>query len=454
MAESDPPPEAESDRRPTTLVRTAAATYGTNFAAAVLGLANVYIVARALGPNGRGDVAFVMAIALLVHQLVSLSLQESNANLGGANASDRPSLATNSIFLGLGLGSLGGLAVALLVFIFPSVGGEVSRPVLWLGLCIMPVLLVKLYLQYLLQSDYHFALPNISWVAGPLTTACVNGTMAVLGAVTVGSAVAVWIAGQLFGMFLLIFGAARHFGFGRPDIGLVRRTWNFGAKAHVGRSLSTGCYKADQWFIGAAVGSHELGLYSVARAWSELLFYLPGVITSLQRPDLVRADRAQAADIAMRVFRRAAILGIGAAVLLAAAAPMLCVSAFGEEFRGSVAELRVLALAAPGIVAIELLSNAFIAQQRPFVPSIAYGLAFVVSIVLNLLLVPSHGGFGAAIASSAAYTAGGAIAAMLFLRIFRARARDFLPTFSDLGWYVRKVRTLGRPPPAPDIAES
>ena len=38
-------------------------TYGTNLTASVLSLANVLIVSRALGPEGRGDVVFLAAMA-------------------------------------------------------------------------------------------------------------------------------------------------------------------------------------------------------------------------------------------------------------------------------------------------------------------------------------------------------------------------------------------------------
>ena len=51
------------------------ATYGTNVAGAVLGLVNVLIVSRALGPEGRGSVAFVLTMAMLVSQLSNLGVQ-------------------------------------------------------------------------------------------------------------------------------------------------------------------------------------------------------------------------------------------------------------------------------------------------------------------------------------------------------------------------------------------
>ena len=54
-----------------------------------------------------------------------------------------------------------------------------------------------------------------------------------------------------------------------------------------------GNYRLDQWFVGAIAGSRELGLYSVAVAWAEALWYLPTALASVQRPDLVRAAAAR-----------------------------------------------------------------------------------------------------------------------------------------------------------------
>jgi O-antigen/teichoic acid export membrane protein len=53
------------------------ATYGTSVAGAVVGLVNVLIVSRALGPEGRGGVAFVLTMAMLVSQLSNLGVRRS-----------------------------------------------------------------------------------------------------------------------------------------------------------------------------------------------------------------------------------------------------------------------------------------------------------------------------------------------------------------------------------------
>ena len=64
-------------------------------------------------------------------------------------------------------------------------------------------------------------------------------------------------------------------------------------------------------------------------------------------------------------------------------------------------------------MALKLLGNALIAQGKPMRANIGVGVAFVTTIALDLLLIPDHGGIGAAIASTAAYTLGGATIAVV-----------------------------------------
>jgi O-antigen/teichoic acid export membrane protein len=190
------------------------------------------------------------------------------------------------------------------------------------------------------------------------------------------------------------------------------------------------------------VGPRELGLYSIAVAWAEMLFYLPGVLVLVQRPDLVRAQAADAVRQALRVCRVGFVLSGGACAAVLIAAPFLCAGVFGESFRGSIDDLRVLALGGFGIVAFELLRNALTAQRKPMLGSAAVGVAFVITVVLDVLLIPRLGGVGAAIATTVAYTCGGIAAGLIFARAMHARLADMAPRRDDLAWLRRKALLL------------
>src|SRR6188472_4713611 len=91
MGDASRPGEKDPGRR--TFRAIVALNYGTNLTVAVLALVNILIVSRALGPTGRGDVAFLSAVLYLTANLAALGIQEANANIGASEPERRAALA-------------------------------------------------------------------------------------------------------------------------------------------------------------------------------------------------------------------------------------------------------------------------------------------------------------------------------------------------------------------------
>ena len=341
-------------------------TYGANVAGAVLGLVNVLIVSRTLGPEGRGQVAFVLTMAMLVSQLSNLGVQSAVMNFGGRDRKLLPSLAGTSVALSLLLGAAAIGVVTLLIAIFPAVGGGVDPGTRWIALGCVPILILAYYLYMLALVEYRFAVANIVILLGPIGNAATNGILAATGHLSVRTAVIAWAAGQTLGLVLIVWYVHVGLGsFGRADRRLAKRMVGFGLKTHAGQIGMVGNYRLDQWILGAVSGARALGLYSVAVAWSEVLFFLPNALATVQRPDLVRVDGKEASRQASLGFRAGALLTLVSAVVLIAAAPFLCVTIFGSDFQGSIRDLRILALGAFGIAAIKQLGTALTSQNEP-----------------------------------------------------------------------------------------
>jgi O-antigen/teichoic acid export membrane protein len=335
--------------------------------------------------------------------------------------------------------------IAFSVTLFPSIGGDASTTLLWLALSAIPLLVAQFYFQFIVRADYGFDVANAAALIAPVLNVSVNGLLLALGALSVGTALATWIIGQMLSTLLLArYIVKRLPGFGRPDRELARESVGFGLKAHAGRVMKTGNYRLDQWLLGAIAGSKELGLYSVAVAWTEALFFLPEALSAVLRPDMVRAERQAAGARAAYVFRMALLLTAPAVLVLVIAAPFLCVTVFGSDFQGSIDDLRVLAPGAFGIVALKVLANALVAQRRPLLSSAAVGVAFVLTVGLDLLLIPGHGGVGAATASTVAYTAGGAAAVVLFVRALGVPLATVVPRPADVRDLLGRGAELSR----------
>jgi O-antigen/teichoic acid export membrane protein len=422
-------------------VRSATTTYATQLTVAIVSLVNVIITARYLGATGRGDIALLTTVAGLTSTISLLGVEQATVNIAGRTPDARRALATNALILALGLGTVGSLLLAGLLLALPGLRGEVELAMFAFALLAIPMLVGRVYFQALLDAEYRFSFSNGVRLLAPVSGVVINGALGVAGALTVTTAMAVWLAGQSLSTVCLAWYQGRRLdGFGRPDRLLMRRSLTFGTKSHLSHVISLGNWRLDQWFVGSMAGSRELGYYSVAVSWAEALYILPGALRNVQRPDLVRAAREQAGRQAARIFRVCVLITLPPVLVMLAAAPLLCEAVFGAEFSESVDDLRWLLPGTFGIVALRLLGDALIAQRRPLLVSAATALALAFTIVLDILLIPGLGGLGAAIASTVAYTVAGLAVGYVFVRGLGVRPGDLVWRRGDLSFLSGKVR--------------
>lgn len=427
------------------MVRHSVLTFGFKVLGAVLGLANVLIVARALGPSGRGEVAFVFATTLLVAQFASLGAHWAIPNLAARDRRLLAPLLGNSAVLSLVLGLSAAAVVGNAASAIPWLGGHVAPGDRLIGLATVPVLILSYFLLTAAQSESLFRLMNLSMFTPAVTTFTANVILELLGELDVRSVVLSWAIGQVLALAVLLVGVRRGIGrFGRPDLRLARSMVGFGVKANVGHMGMAGTYRLDQWVLGSIAGARPLGLYSVAVAWAEALFFLPEAVAMVQRPELVRGGRELVSRRATAGLRTTLALTLASSAVVIAAAPLLCTVVFGKGFAGSVDDLRILALGATGVCAIKQLGAALTAQGRPLRETGAVLVALVTAIVADVLLIPTWGDLGASIASTLSYLIGGVAMAVVFAHTFRVRPAQFVPRFAELRGAWGRALALAR----------
>jgi O-antigen/teichoic acid export membrane protein len=426
------------------VTRTTLVTFAVNVLTAAFALASVLVISRTLGPEGRGEVVFLMTMASLTSRLAMLGIQEANVNFGAAEPETRGRLATNSLLLSLVFGWIAAGIVLVLASAFPAFGGHSDETLRWIALGSMPILVFQAAMLRLVHADSRFAFANLATFVPPaLNLALVIG-LALADRLTVGATIVSWVVSWAASVVMLVvFTQMRIAPFARADAPLARRMVSFGSKSHLGRVMSMGNYRLDQWFVGSLAGSRELGLYSVAVSWFEALTYLPTALAIVLRPSMVRADPEEAAKRTAAALRVTLIVTALFVVLMVVAAPVLCVTVFGEEFRGAVDDLRILAFGAFGIMSLRIVGSTLTAQRRPLLETAAIAVGLVFTITLDIALIPGHGGAGAALASIVAYSAAGIAIVAIFARSLHARWSDLRPRRDDFELLLRRVRQLG-----------
>jgi O-antigen/teichoic acid export membrane protein len=191
-------------------------------------------------------------------------------------------------------------------------------------------------------------------------------------------------------------------GWGKPDARLGWKICRYGLRGQVGGMLSLVNLRLDVAILGALVGPGTLGVYAVASKYAELL-RLPGLaVTYVLYPRLAVRDRREAAKDVASLLPRSFVLTALAAIPLAAAVPLLPM-VYGDAFRGAMIPAYILLFGLIGEGVAGLMSAYLYGVGRPGANSLALGVSVVVTIALDLLLIPQYHAVGAAVASAAAY---------------------------------------------------
>jgi O-antigen/teichoic acid export membrane protein len=146
-------------------------------------------------------------------------------------------------------------------------------------------------------------------------------------------------------------------------------------------------------------------MYAVASKLAELL-RLPGTaLTWVCYPTLAAASASEAAHRARRLVAPLLVGVTAAAVPFILLAGPVIRALYGDSFSGAVPAARLLALGMVLSGAAGVASGYLYARGRPGLNSAAMGVGLVLTVVLDLVLIPRYGATGAAVASTVAYLA-------------------------------------------------
>lgn len=162
-------------------------------------------------------------------------------------------------------------------------------------------------------------------------------------------------------------------------------------------------YRIDYWFLDYYRGEKELGWYSLAVKLVQFLWILPVVLGGIILPLVAASQKQVDKDRLLSLLRIMYLLNSLAAILLFLSCGWLIPFLFGQAFDQSALLFRVLL---PGVLLFggaTIFASYFAGINRLWVNFFASVLCLSVIVVLDIILIPSMGMQGAAIASTVGY---------------------------------------------------
>jgi O-antigen/teichoic acid export membrane protein len=413
------------------------------FAAQLIGnaglFAGVLILARTLGPDGRGRIAFITVTAMVIARVCKLGLSETTTVLAARMPERRPVLLANLLVWSAAGSLAGGTIVAAALLAFPAARPDgIGTPEL--GIIVGGAVAYSLWDESILLGCRRMRQLALRIACGGWVSALLLGALALGPGLSVRSAAIAWVVAQALVAITIHRPALRALGRARPSSELLGESLRFGSRAWLGTLSVNLNARLDQVIMGLIASQAALGIYAIAVNASELLLYLPTAVAAALLPRLAGGAGADAGEATVRVFRMALLVTAGSMVAAAAVGPVLVPAIFGAPFRPSVGPFLWLVPGAVGYAAMSIFTNALLAVSSPGRSSLGPLTALLSGIVLDLVLIGRFGATGAAVAATAAFSCGG-LAALL---LFRGRAPFAWSALLPRGGDVRGLARAGR----------
>ncbi len=399
----------------------AAHMYGAQMLGLVVGFGVSILVARTLGPDGRGAYGWIMGLYFIAIQIGQLGTDTLNRRLAATQPELAPTLAANSLAQALTLGSVAALGLAIFGLFQPV--GQAYPWALMLGLAVTPLAILHGVWASIAVGLGHVKIAASTEIiqrlalAGTLLLLLLTVQLDVwhLLAVQMASmlAAASWVGWNLY----RLIGHAWHI-----NLSLFQREKNLLMGALAAGVFTQLLQKIDVLMLGMWRPLAESGYYTIALTLLDAMVMLPGAIAMVLMPRLAADTDERHRWHTLLVVLGVVMAGFGVACMaMHLLAPWLIPFLFGASFGDAVPIFQRL------LVGIWLWAGFLVCQQAVT----GYGraryvlLAPLVGVIIKTgfgwIYVP-HGALAAANGNVAAY--GAALVTALVLARWGALTKE------------------------------
>ena len=190
--------------------------------------------------------------------------------------------------------------------------------------------------------------------------------------------------------------------------------------------------RLDLIMLSEMVGNHEAGIYAAATRLSEIWYFLPIIIVASVSPAIIRlreTNFARYTSSFLKLYFVLTWLAIGIALPLSLLSGWIIQLLYGAEFAAAGHVLAVHLWASLAVFLGVASGQYMLIEQLQKFSFYRTLMGLICNIVLNLVLIPSMGAMGAAIATVISY-----LVAVFSLLLFKETRKHTITLLESLSW--------------------
>jgi len=424
-------------------------TFTARVLSLILGIATSILIARLLGPEGKGIYTLAALLPSLIVTFTNLGIGPATVYYVAQRHYRRPEVLGNNVLLSILIGTTGvviGLVVAL--FFHQSVFPGVAQGYLFFALTLIPVSIFFSYVNCILLGAQRIKEFNlISILHAVLFLGFIIIALWGLKAGIIGALVAGIFSLVLVDMILFFW--ARKVAGGillKVKPSYVKHAVTYGIQAHLSNILGFLNYRIDMFLVNGFLNPIAVGFYSVGVGLVEKLWLISQAASIVLFPRVAaETDEQKRKEFTPLVARATLWITALGALVLAFLGRWIVSLLYSAAFLPVVQPLQILLL---GIVAgsvSRVLANDIAGRGRPILNSYISLIALIANVILNIIWIPRYRIAGAAWASTVSYSLTLFARLFLYCRLSGNRwTKILLPQRGDLALYWRIGTAVSR----------
>ncbi|MCK4330050.1 polysaccharide biosynthesis C-terminal domain-containing protein [candidate division WOR-3 bacterium] len=222
--------------------------------------------------------------------------------------------------------------------------------------------------------------------------------------ITVSTVIISLAISLIVGEIYILFKFREYLSISSVKLNAIGKMLSFGIKEHIGVIAQKLNLKLDILIMSALLLPRDIGIYSIAVLFAQLIWYVPDSIGIFLYPQIAQKnDRISSATLTTKINRINLAIVVIIGIFLFFISNPLIPFMYGKEFITSVKVVKILLLGTIGLSIAKILTKYFAGIGRPIICSYGSIVGLIFNIPLLLYLIPKYGILGAAIATTLSY---------------------------------------------------
>ena len=400
-------------------------TITSNLINLLVGMGSSIILARCLGPEGRGIYALAMLLPSLIVNLGNFGIGPATVYYV-ARREFRPQVVLgNNILLSLAISGICVIAGLITILFF----GETLFPgipnlFLLISLFLIPVEIIFSNVRHIFLGAQRIKEYNYVQIVHSL----INCLFIALALLWLGS----WVIGAIIAVFgawliadVLIFWFAKKMSGGVSfalSLSYIKKTIAYGFQAHLANIMGFLNYRIDMFLVNGFLGPVSVGFYAIGVGLVEKLWMISQAAATVLFPRVAaETEEQRRKEFTALVARTVLWLTLIGGLFLVICSRWIITILYSEDYLPVAGALQALLIGIIALSAGRVLGNDIAGRGRPILNAYRGIVSIIINVVLNILLIPRYGIVGAAWATTFSYTVSFFMSIFFFCRLSGTR---------------------------------